>query len=203
MRTKRWSDDDGVKWYELREDGTFHSYKGVKLKIHDAKGSRFVVCYLTINGEHKRIYLPMRKTMVKYFVDNPNNYKFARFIDGNVENFHYKNLEPVKTFFESLTDEAKESVLEGQRQAELTRINKERAKRKKKETPATEALLQKVKQDVAYKAKIKRGKLPPSSIAERDRRTKEKYMGYMPKVGLFGKKLLKEEPKYDSNFKLR
>ncbi len=202
MRTKRWTSDCGEKWYELREDGTFHSFKGVQLKVHNAKGISFIVFYLNTNGKYKRFYMSMRRAMVETFIENPHGYKFTKFLDDNPHNYHYTNLKPVKTRLESLTTQAHKNMIEGMKKAEETRRKKEEEfEKKRKEGKSTRAILSRINKELEYKAKIKNGKLPPSRIEDRERRTKEKFMGYMPKVGLFGKKLLKEEPKLDHNFK--
>jgi len=193
MRTKRWTSDCGKKWHEIREDGTVHSFKGTQLKIYEGKGAAFALFYLIVDGQKKRFYIPMKKTMVEYFVENPNGYKYFKFIDEDKANFHYTNLKPVRTQFESLTTESQLNVLAGRKAAEAKRREEnERLRVRHMEANSVKSIISNSK-----------GGKPVSSVALRRARTREKFFGYEPRIGLFGKELRKEEPKYDSNFKLR
>ena len=204
MRTKRWTSDCGEKWYELREDGTVHTYKGSKLKIYKGKGTGFTTFSIVIDGKFQRVYIPMKRKVVEYFVDNPKNYRYVKQVDEDESNYHHTNLLPVKTFLESLSKESRETILANRNACKVATAEREKALKEKIASGKTaKAILSRVGREVDYQGKIEKGKLPPSSVATREARTKEKFRGYMPRVGLFGKTLLKEEPKYDHNFKLR
>jgi len=205
MRTKRWTSDCGEKWYEIREDGTVGSFKTANLTISECRGARYINFSLIMDRKVVRIHLPIKVSILKYFVDNPKNLRHAKFTDDNPDNFHANNITPVKTHFESLTTSAQQKVLDGRVKAEETRRIKEEALNLKlTEMEATNLMKDKAKRQVAYRKAVResKGKIIPSSVFISLERIREKNMGYVPKHGLFGKKTRMEEPKYDSNFKL-
>ena len=81
--------------YEITEDGkVFNLIKGKELKYHiDNSGYVFVNLR---TSEGKQIRALVHRLVAEQFIDNPNNYKYVKHIDGNLQNNHYTNLEWVE-----------------------------------------------------------------------------------------------------------
>ena len=69
-----------------------------------------------LNGRHKAVTLVengiqttfvMHRLVAEYFVDNPNDYRYVIFKDGNYENLHYTNLEWVERNVNSFESKSK------------------------------------------------------------------------------------------------
>lgn len=79
--------------YRVSEFGEVESFKWRKwMRINPfyKNGEQHPSVKLYKGGEYKKIIIP--KLVATVYLDNPNNYKNVSYKDGNIHNYHYKNL---------------------------------------------------------------------------------------------------------------
>ncbi|WP_456400173.1 HNH endonuclease [Persephonella sp.] len=96
----------GYVYKDLKYGLLPETYKENRLKGYkDKKG--FLKVHLS-NGKKSKVFF-IHRLVAEYFVDNPENYKYVRHIDGNKDNNRAENLEWTPTLKEKKID--KEKVL--------------------------------------------------------------------------------------------
>lgn len=88
---REWKQIDEFPLYEISNDGQVRKIKNNKLM---KQFFRTKVLYVALRNEFNlQQQVSVTHLVGRYFVNNPNNYKRIKYIDGNKCNNHYSNLQ--------------------------------------------------------------------------------------------------------------
>jgi hypothetical protein len=91
-KNKEWVPIVGFEDYVIRNDGSFKRSSKVKIIKPEVARSGELIARL-VNSDKKRKQVKISFLVATAFIDNPNNFEHVRYIDGDIKNVHYTNLE--------------------------------------------------------------------------------------------------------------